>query len=172
MKTFLAFAAKVVVAHVVTYFVVGAAAYHLLTKRFYEGPDPVFAAFMRTPADPALWGHVERWFLPAQVLRGRLVALALAPFLGTLRQWGVWRRFACLAGLYLVFGFWAAAVAAPGTIDGLVYLRPEVTAEAHILVQPEIVVQGALFALWLAWWIGPRTGGTIGGAPPSAARET
>ena len=36
----------------------------------------------------------------------------------------------------------ASAVAAPGTIDGLIYLRPEITPYAHLMVQPEIVVQG------------------------------
>ena len=40
-KRFLNFAAKVTIAHVVSYFVVGAAAYQLLTKQFYEGSATV-----------------------------------------------------------------------------------------------------------------------------------
>jgi len=153
MKTFLRFAVKVTVAHVVTYFVAGALAYQLLTKPFYVGPDAVFASFMRTEADPALWSHVMRWFLPGNMLRGILMALALFPFLDRLTSWPFGKRFLSLAGLYLIFGFWATAVAAPGTLEGMVYMRPEITPYAHVTVQPEIVVQGLAFTAWLAWWV-------------------
>ena len=43
------------------------------------------------------------------------------------------------------------AVAAPGTIEGLVYLRPEFDLGVHARVQPELLVQLALFSLWVAW---------------------
>jgi hypothetical protein len=79
-QRFLRFAVKVTIAHVVSYFVVGAAAYQLLTKPFYEGEAAVFATFMRTPAEPELWRHAMTWFLPAQVLRGVLIAAVLYPF--------------------------------------------------------------------------------------------
>jgi hypothetical protein len=150
-----AFAARSALAHAVTYLVVGAAAYQFLTKPFYEGPDPLFASFMRTPADPPGWAHVMTWFLPAQLLRGALMGLALAPFLDTLTRWPWRRRFAALAGVSLVFGFWACAVAAPGTIEGLVYLRPEFHARVHLIVQPEILAQALLWAAWLAAWTRP-----------------
>ena len=155
-KRFLRFAAKVTVAHVVSYFVVGAAAYQLLTRQFYEGAEPVFAAFMRTPAEPELWQHAMRWFLPGQVLRGVLIAAVLYPFFDTLARWSWRRRFLSISGLYLVLGFWASAVAAPGTIDGLIYLRPEITPYAHLMVQPEIVAQGLILGAWVAFWMAPR----------------
>src|SRR5271170_5312013 len=153
-KRFVSFAVKVIVAHVVSYFVVGAAAYQLLTKPFYEGSNPVFATFMRTPAEPELWKHAMTWFIPGQVLRGVLIAAVLYPFFDTLQAWGWGKRFLTISGLYLVLGFWASAVAAPGTIDGLIYLRPEITPYAHLMVQPEIVVQGLVLGAWVARWIG------------------
>jgi len=52
-----------------------------------------------------------------------------------------------------VLGYWASAVAAPGTIDGLIYLRPEITPYAHLMVQPEIVVQGLILGAWVARWM-------------------
>lgn len=162
IKRFLGFAAKVTIAHVVSYFVVGAAAYQLLTKQFYEGEAAVFATFMRSPAEPELWRHAMTWFLPAQVLRGVLIAAVLYPFFDTLRAWGWARRWLAISGMYLVLGFWAAAVAAPGTIDGLVYLRPEITPHAHLLVQPEIVAQGLLLGAWVARWMGSATSSTGG----------
>ena len=157
MKKFLAFALKFAVAHTVTYFIVGALAYQFLTRELYEGPNPIFATFMRTPAEPEVWRHVMIWFLPAQVLRGLLMAAALFPFLDTLLAWGAGKRFLSLAGLYLIFGYWASAVAAPGTIDGVVYMRPEITTRAHLLVQPEILLQGVALAAWVSWWLGRKS---------------
>lgn len=144
---------KVILLHVVTYFTAGALAYPLLTKPFYVGTNPVFAGFLRTEADPALWAHVTTWFLPAQILRGFLLAIALSPFFTILVSWSYWKRFAVISGLYLLIGFWAAAVAAPGTIEGLVYMRPEITLNIHLLVQPEIIGQGLAFGAGLAAWM-------------------
>ena len=78
---FLRFATKVTTAHVITYFVMGALAYHLLTKQLYVGEQAPLEAFMRTEKDPVLWKHVMKWFIPGQILRGMLMALTLFPFL-------------------------------------------------------------------------------------------
>jgi len=150
LRRFLTFAGKVIAAHVTTYFLAGAVAYQLLTKEFYTGPNPIFATFMRTEAEPALWSHVVRWFLPAQILRGLLIAVALYPFFDVLKAWSFGKRFLSIAGLYLVLGFWAATVAAPGTIEGMVYMRPVITAYVHLRVQPEIVLQGLALAVLVA----------------------
>lgn len=150
------FAIKVTIAHTVTYFLVGAIAYQLLTKPLYIGEYAVMSTFMRTEAEPELWRHVMVWFLPAQILRGLLMAIALFPFLDTIVNWNLAKRFIVIAGIYLVFGFWASAVAAPGTIEGLVYLRPEFTLSVHLKVQPEIIAQGLLMSVWLAYWVRPH----------------
>jgi len=150
LKRFLTFAGKVIAAHVTTYFLAGAVAYQLLTKEFYTGPNPIFATFLRTEAEPALWSHVVRWFLPAQILRGLLIAIGLYPFFDVLTAWSFGKRFLSIAGLYLVLGFWAATVAAPGTIEGMVYMRPFITPMVHLKVQAEIVLQGLALAFLIA----------------------
>ncbi len=142
IRRFGVFASKVVAAHVTTYFVAGAIFYQLLTKDFYTGPNPIFAAFMRTEAEPELWAHVTTWFLPAQILRGILMAAVLYPLFDTLKTWPFGKRFLWIASLYLVFAFWSAAGAAPGTIEGVVYMRPPITGFVHLKVQPEIIFQG------------------------------
>lgn len=154
MKQFSLFSLKVIILHVATYFITGAIAYPLLTKDFYVGPNPVFATFWRTEADPVLWAHVTTWFMPAQILRGLLLSIAFYPFYQTLMSWNYGKRFAAISGIYLLIGFWAAAVAAPGTIEGLVYMRPEITAQIHLQVQPEILFQGLAFGAGLAAWMG------------------
>lgn len=114
-KRFAVFSSKVTAAHVTTYFLAGAVFYQLLTKDFYTGPNPVFAIFMRTEAELELWSHVVRWFLPAQISRGLLIAAVLYPLFDTLQAWSFGKRFLTLASLYLGLGFWGATVAAPGT---------------------------------------------------------
>ncbi len=150
---FLIFTGKVIVAHLVTYFILGAVAYQLFTQQFYEGANPVFATFMRTPAEPKLWSHVMTWFIPGQILRGLLIGAVLYPFFETLKSWNFWRRFLSIAGLYIVLGFWASSVAGPGTIDGVIYMRPEITSYAHLMVQPEIIIQGLALGALVAWWV-------------------
>lgn len=152
------FIGKVIVVHLVTYFIVGAVAYPLFTQQFYEGANPIFATFMRTPAEPKLWSHVMTWFVPGQILRGLLIGAVLYPLFETLKAWNFWRRFLSIAGLYLVLGFWASTVAAPGTIDGMIYMRPEITSYAHLMVQPEIIVQGLALGALLAWWMVRKSG--------------
>ncbi len=156
LRQFFSFLAKVTVAHVVTYFVAGSIAYELFTKPFYEGPSPIFTAFFRSPAEPDLWSYVMQWFIPGQILRGLLIGAALHPFFDALVGWSKWKRWLSITGLYVLLGFWAAAIAAPGNIEGMVYLRPTVTPYAHLMVQPEIVGQGLALGAWIAWWMGPQ----------------
>ena len=150
VRSTVSFVVLVAVAHAVTYLVVGAVAFAALTHVLYEGEEPLFGSYLRTPGETGLWTHVTTWFLPAQLLRGGLIGLALVPFLPSLRASSVAWRVLALAGLYLVIGFWAAAVAAPGNIEGLVYLRPEFDIETALLVQPEIIVQGVAMSLLVA----------------------
>ena len=70
LARFVRFVGIVMLAHIVTYFVAGAIAYPTLTKQFYEGPNPIFASFMRTPAQPDSWRHAANRFLPENLLRG------------------------------------------------------------------------------------------------------
>jgi hypothetical protein len=154
-RRFFAFAGKVTAAHVMTYLVAGAVAYPLFTKPFYVGPNPVFKVFLRTEVEPELWGHVANWFLPALFLEGLLIAAVLYPFFDTLMTWGFGKRSLSLSALYLVMGFWAAGVAAPGTIEGLVFLRPMFTPLVHLKVQPEMILQGWGLGALVAFWMGP-----------------
>ena len=149
-KRFLSFVAKIIAAQVTTYFLAGAVFYPLLTKPYYEGPHPIFAVFLRTEADLKLWPHVVDWFLPAEILRGILIAAVFYPLYDILKDWSFLKRFIYVASLYLVLGFWAATVAAPGTLEGMIYMRPFITPEVHLRVQPEIILQGLALALFIA----------------------
>ena len=156
MKQYLKFTGKYTLAHVLTYLIVGGIAYPLSTKEFYVGDNPVFSTFMVTQNEPELWSNVIKWIIPAQILRGVLLASVLYPFFETINAWNYFKRFLTLSSLYLVIGFWASTVAAPGTIDGMVYMRPEITMNIHLQVQWEIVTQGILLSAWIAKWMKPK----------------
>lgn len=167
MKRFVQFSGRVIVAHVVTYVGVGMLAYLVLTRQFFE-PEGVAAQVLRTPADPQLWSHVTRWMLPAQVLRGLLIAAVLFPFVPTLLAWSYARRVAALAGLYVVLGQWASTVAGSGTIEGWLILRPEFTTPRIVWgAMVEGLVQGIVLAAWLGRWM---RSGALGATAPTAAQ--
>jgi hypothetical protein len=157
MKQFFSFSGKLITAHVVTYWVIGGLAYYWITWQFYTGDNPVFSNFMVTQAEPVLWNKVMIWIFPGQILRGLIMAIALYPFFDVLCSWPFRKRWLVLTGIYLVLGFWASSVAAPGTIDGMIYMRPEINARAHLLVQPEIIVQGLFMMAWIAKWMKPKS---------------
>jgi len=149
-KRFLTFLAKIIAAHVTAYFLAGAVFYPLLTKPYYEGPNPIFAVFLRTEADMGVYAHVVNWFLPAEILRGILIAAVFYPLYDTLKAWPFLKRFLYVASVYLVLGFWAATVSAPGTLEGMLNMRPFITPEVHLRVQPEIILQGLGLAFFIA----------------------
>ena len=82
-------------------------------------------------------------------MRGILIAAVLNP-LYALKAWSFLKRFLYVASLFLVLGFWAATVVASGTLEGMVYMRPIVTPEVHLRVQPETILQGLALALFVA----------------------
>jgi len=149
-KRFAIFAAKIVAANVSAYFLAGMVFYPWLTKSYYVGPNPIFAVFLRTESDRELWPHVVNWFLPAEILRGFLIAAVFYPLYDTLKAWPFLKRLFYIASLYLVLAFWAATVAGPGTIEGMVFMRPFITPEVHLRVQPEMIFQGLTLALFIA----------------------
>ena len=64
---------------------------------------------------------------PSRDPAGHPYRAVLYPLFDSLKAWRFGKRFLFIASLYLVLGFWAATVAAPGTIEGMVYMRPLIT---------------------------------------------
>jgi hypothetical protein len=152
MKRYLLFVLFFLIAHVLTYLVVGALAYQFLTKQFYQGEVPAFI-FMRTESEPELWAHAMKWMIPGQLIRGITMGLALLPFMAVLVRSSVLKRGLMISLIYFVFSHLSAAGPTTSNIEGFIYFRPEYfTTRIFLLTQPEIVVQslalGLLFALF------------------------
>ncbi len=148
MSRYLRLALVFILAHTVSYLLVGAIAYPLLYKPFWEGPDPLYAPFVRTMAEPALWQEAMAWQIPGQLLRGLLMALALFPVLPMLEQISFARRYAFIAGLFFVFAHLAASAPMPGNIEGVLYMLPQYVTAGFWASQPEMIAH-SLFAGFL-----------------------
>ena len=148
------FVLGVTIAHLVTYILCGMVAYEFIYKVVIEAG--AFDATLRNPNNAEQWQHVTTWLFPAQVLRGLLFGVALCPFLWTLSTWSLLRRFLSLLLLLLVFSVWSVTMPGSGSIEGWLYLRPDIglKLENPWLGFIEVPVQLAAFSLLVSWWIG------------------
>jgi hypothetical protein len=144
MRKYIRLALVFILSHTFSYLIVGAIAYPLFYKPFWEGPNPLYAPFLRTMATPALWEQAMAWQIPGQLLRGLLMALVLIPVLPKLAEISFARRYAFIAGLFFVFTHLAATAPSPANIEGAIYMRPEFVLPAFWACQPEIIAHSLL----------------------------
>lgn len=143
----------VVLSHTFAYLVAGGFSYQLITKPMWEGPSPLLAAYLRTPGNPELWNFAMTWQIPAQLLRGLLLGLALLPLFETLKAWNWLKRFTFLAVLLFVFTHFASAAPSPANLEGLVYIKPEFVQLGFFAMQVEMVLYSLLAGLFMAKWL-------------------
>lgn len=154
IKENIKFVASSTAIYTLSYLVVGAIAYQLLTNQFYVGDNPVFTAYLRSEANPDEWAHTSLWLIPGLLLRALLISLVLLPFVGALRKMSFWARTGIMFALMFVLIHIAAAAPSPSNVEGLIYMKPElISVKAFLLTQPEMIFQSLLFALGLSWVI-------------------
>lgn len=71
MRRFIGFVVRSTVLHVLTYLIIGAVSYWLIARRYWTGSETL--PWLRNPEGE----FVKQWFLPAQVVRGALLGVAL-----------------------------------------------------------------------------------------------
>jgi hypothetical protein len=151
-KSKLRFIASSTAIYALAYLVVGAIAYQLITKQFYVGDNPIFNAYLRSESNAAEWAHTNLWLIPGLLLRALLISLVLLPFMETLKKMAFWKRTGVIFALMFVLIHIAAAAPSPSNIEGLIYMKPQLTgATSFLLTQPEMIGQCLLFALGLSW---------------------
>lgn len=143
LPTFRSFAAKTIVVHSVTYFVMGLFSMWLFDyARQFETAG--LAGYMRPVSDPLV-----RLGPALQPIRGLLFAIALYPFReqilrparGWLHLWGL----LALIGIFSTFG------PSPGSVEGLIYTTvPPLTQIGGLF---EVVLQSLLLSIILPAWV-------------------
>jgi len=118
-----------------------------ISKDIYAGKDR-FADFIRDMSDPNESKHVNRLFIPAQLVRGLLMSIVLYPVLGLLGDLSFGLRFLFLAGLMLIYTEISSAVPFPTNIEGFVYLKERYIKSGAIWkFWLEIIIYSILFGL-------------------------
>lgn len=151
---FLSLTLKTIVCHTVTYFVMGALAYHFLH----------YADILNNP-NSGMRPTTSLWVLfgPAlQVIRGVLFASVLYPFRETL--FGRKDGWLLIAWILIGIGILGTFAAPPGSLEGLIYttvpLRMQLRGYLEII--PQALLLSALLFFWvrhpgkkwLAWSLG------------------
>lgn len=151
-KQSLRFITSSTIIYFLAYLLAGAIAYQLLTKQFYVGNDPIFTAYLRSESNPSEWAHTNLWIVPGLLTRALLISLVLLPFVETLKKMAFWKRGGVLFALLFVLIHIAAAAPSPSNIEGLIYMKSQLTgAIPFLLTQPEMIAQCLLFAFGLSW---------------------
>jgi hypothetical protein len=141
IRKFTAFLVRTTLLHVLTYLIVGALSYRFIARFLWEGP--ALLPGMRNIQDPA----VRMMILPAQVVRGILIAVALFPIRTILMDS---KRFGGLVigSILLLIGSIAGI---SGQIEVWVYTTG-FNLRLFLVHLPEIIIQSILFGyLLLAW---------------------
>jgi hypothetical protein len=108
--------------------------------------------FVRDMTIPEESTRIGLVFLPAQLVRGVLMAIVLLPLLGPIGDLSFGIRVVFFTGLMFVYADLASAVPFPNTIEGLVYLEEKyVSRDAFLTIQFEAVLYSLLFGLSAAW---------------------
>ncbi len=143
---YLMFSFWFMVIHTAAYVAAGVIALKI-SKDIYEGKGR-FADFLRDMSDPGESKHVQKFFLPAQLLRGLLMSIALYPVLGLLGDLSFGLRFLFWAGLMLIYTEISSAVPFPTNIEGFVYMKHRYLKTPKIWkFWLEIIIYSVLFGL-------------------------
>jgi hypothetical protein len=98
--------------------------------------------------------HVEKWFLPAQLIRGILMSVVLYPILGMLGGISFMMRALFLGGLMFIYTDFASAVPFPHNIEGYVYMKPSyIQGKASGKLYLEMIIYSLLFGLAAGWFL-------------------
>ena len=135
---------KTVVAHTVTYFVMGLTAFVLLG---YQGlyADTELKHLMRQTSEPLVMAGPL-----FQPLRGLIFGIAFViirqSWLGRERGW--LRMWAVLVALGILSTFGPS----PGSVEGLIYTT--LPLRLHLIGLPEVILQALLLSVIVCYWVG------------------
>ena len=138
---FLPLTVKTVISHTVTYFVMGALAFHFLHyAELFNHPN----SGLRPTTDPLIM------FGPAlQVVRGALFATVFYPFREIL--FGRRNGWLLIAWMLIGIGILGTFAAPPGSLEGFIFTTMPVAAQARGYL--EIVPQALLLSALLFYWV-------------------
>lgn len=140
--TFIYFAVRVIIVHMLTYFVFGL----IMSNVFHYGEVfklPVIRDYMLSmDQHNILLGPFM------QPIRGLIFAIGLWPIRSLLLEKK--HSWLILWGLLVTIGILSTPAAAPSSMEGILYTKLPMW--YHLMGLPEILLQTLVFSIWLVWW--------------------
>lgn len=147
---YLIFIIGFIIIHTLAYIVAGAIALKMSGDLYREQARVM--DFNRDMSNKRESSHVEKYFIPAQIIRGLLMAIVLIPIVNLLGGISFIPRFAFLAGIMIIYADLACANPFSHNIEGFVYMK-ERYLDRKILPKLyfETFTHGILFGILSAW---------------------
>lgn len=132
--------------HLSAYILVSIPYFQLIMKDYYEGENAVFPLFLITANDGAAWSRAITWLFPTLIIQ----AILMVSFLLVIWDWFCAQTFDkqmfVLVWMRTVLGGFAAISPSVGSLEGMVFLIPEVSISIHLYVIFEIFLQSLVQA--------------------------
>ncbi|MGM0421444.1 MAG: hypothetical protein ACQEQG_10730 [Bacillota bacterium] len=137
-----------ILAHSLAYMIAGAIALQI-SKDIYEKKSR-HCDFLRDMSNEREKGYVGKYFLPAQILRGFLLAVVLFPLLGEIKELSFIMQFVFFGLLVFIYTHLAAAAPFIDNIEGFVYFQKKyLKKKFFIKFQMEMVLYSILFGTFM-----------------------
>lgn len=138
--------------HTFSYLFAGAIALKI-SGDLYKGKNRLLD-FIRDMDDKEESGHVQRYFIPAQIFRGVIMSIVFYPILGVLTELSFVYLFLFIGGLMFLFTDFASAIPFANNIEGFVYMRKKyLKKDSFWKLYFETFVYSLVFALLLSWFL-------------------
>lgn len=142
-----------ILAHTVSYTIAGAIALSI-SKDIYESKSR-HCDFLRDMSDEEESKYVSIYFIPAQILRGALMAIILFPLLSSIATLSFGMSIIFFSSLMFVYTHIAAASPFIDNIEGYVYFKKDYLMKKYFIkFQLEMVLYSILFGLFMTILMG------------------
>ncbi|MGM0396103.1 MAG: hypothetical protein ACQEP4_03520 [Bacillota bacterium] len=149
---YIIFSLLFIVIHIISYTVAGMLALKV-SKDLYEEQKRLID-YVRDMSVVEERKHVEKWFLPAQIVRGLLMSVVMYPIIGFLGEATFIMRVLFLGGLMFIYTDFASAVPFPHNIEGFVYMKSRyIQRKASGKLYLEMIMYSLFFGLGAGWFL-------------------
>ncbi|TGN19869.1 hypothetical protein [Leptospira idonii] len=152
MKPWIKITFRFLSSHLFSYLVVSIPYYNLVMKDYYVGENSVFSKFLITEANVSEWATAMKLLFPFQILHALCFVVLLLLVFDWFQKQSFAKQFFFLFWIKSILGGIATIAPSPGTLEGILFFHPMITAKIHSLVALEILVQGALTAFIFTLW--------------------
>lgn len=147
---YLKFTGFFILSHFIAYTIAGVITYRF-SKDLYEGENRLLD-FMKDMSNEKLNAEVAKLSMPAQIIRGLLLAIVFLPIFGSLESISFINRVIFFTGLMFIYTDLASAMPFPDTIEGYVYMKKKyLKGAAFWKMQIEMIIYSIIFGVLVSW---------------------